>query len=176
MMQFHPSNVRYDGVETRWADRKRLEFAFSPSRRKKGTILQLPSGLVVSSDDEVRRKLAQVLRQCALAPVLASTVAESGMVLAVHELSIVVCNDRLDDGRYEDIVSLVVRSETKVPVIVVSRTGGWPEYLTAMGGGAFDYLAYPPIAGDLQQTVRTALLGRQGHTEENGEETWAPTQ
>jgi len=139
-------------------------------------MLQLPSGLVVSSDDEVRRKLAQILRQCALAPVLASTVAESGMVLAVHELSIVVCNDRLDDGRYEDIVRLVIRSETKVPVIVVSRTGGWPEYLTAMGGGAFDFLTYPPIPGDLQRTIQNAMQGRPQILEENGEQTWASTQ
>jgi DNA-binding NtrC family response regulator len=107
-------------------------------------------------------------------PVLASTVAESGMVLAGHEISVVVCNDRMDDGTYKDIVKLVVRSETKVPVIVFSRTGDWPEYLTAMCGGAFDYLVYPPIPGDLQETIRNALLGRQRHV--NGEETWASNQ
>ncbi len=98
------------------------------------------------------------------------------MALAGHEIFIVLCSDRLDEGEYEDIVKLVVRSETKVPVIVVSRTGGWPEYLTAINGGAFDYLAYPPIPGDLQQTIRNALLGRQMHLEENGKETWAPNQ
>jgi DNA-binding NtrC family response regulator len=139
-------------------------------------MLQLPNGLVVSSDDNVRRKLAETLGQCGLAPVFASTVAESGMALAGHEIFIVLCSDRLDEGEYEDIVKLVVRSETKVPVIVVSRTGGWPEYLTAINGGAFDYLAYPPIPGDLQQTIRNALLGRQMHLEENGKETWAPNQ
>jgi CheY-like chemotaxis protein len=62
------------------------------------------------------------------------------MVLAGQEIFVVVCNDRLDDGKYEDIVKLVVRCETKVPVIVVSRTGDWAEYLMAMCGGAFDYL------------------------------------
>ena len=139
-------------------------------------MLQLPNGLVVSSDDNVRRKLAETLGQCGLAPVFASTVAESGMALAGHEIFIVLCSDRLDEGEYEDIVKLVVRSETKVPVIVVSRTGGWPEYLTAINGGAFDYLAYPPIPGDLQQTIRNALLGRQRHVQESGEATWASTQ
>jgi DNA-binding NtrC family response regulator len=174
MMQLDPNNVRYDGGEARRTDGKRYETAFALRQRKKMVMLQAPSGLVVSSDDEVRRKLAQVLRQCALAPVLASTVAESAMVLAGHEISVVVCNDRMDDGKYEDIVKLVVRSETKVPVIVVSRTGDWPEYLTAMCGGAFDYLVYPPIPGDLQETIRNALLGRQRHV--NGEETWASNQ
>jgi hypothetical protein len=46
----------------------------------------------------------------------------------------VVCDDHLDDGKYEDIVKLVGRSEKRVPVIVVSRTGDWPEYLTSMCG------------------------------------------
>ena len=103
-------------------------------------------------------------------PVVASTVAESEMNLAGHEISVVVCNDRMDDGKYEDIVKLVVRSETKAPVIVVSRTGDWPEYLTAVCGGAFDYLGYPPIPGDLQETIKNALLGQQRHV--NREETW----
>jgi DNA-binding NtrC family response regulator len=94
-------------------------------------------------------------------------VADSGIALARNEISIVVCNDRLDDGKYEDIVKLVVRSETKAPVIVVSQTGDWPEYLTAMCGGAFDFLAYPPVAADLQQSIQNALRVRQRHLEES---------
>jgi DNA-binding NtrC family response regulator len=176
MIQIEQRTARYDAVETKALDVSNFEFAFAPRQRKKGVVLQVLSGLVVSSDDEVRRKLAEVLRQCALAPVLASNVAESGIALAGHEMLIVVCNDRLDDGKYEDIVKLVVRSEIQVPVVVVSRTGDWPEYLTAMCGGAFDYLAYPPIPGDLQQTIQNALLGRQRHFQENGEETWASNQ
>jgi DNA-binding NtrC family response regulator len=163
-------------VESRNADAKKFEFAFAQRQRRKRVMLQLHNGLVVSSDDEVRRKLAETLGQCGLAPVFASTVSESEMALAGDEIFIVVCNDRLDDGKYEDIVKLVVRSETKVPVIVASLTGDWPEYLTAMCDGAFDYLAYPPIPEDIQQIIENALRGRQRHLEENGEETWAPNQ
>ena len=159
MIQLDPNNVRYDDGEATRTDGKGYEIAVALRQRKKRVMLQVPSGLVVSSDDDGRRKLAHVLRQCALAPVLACTVAESGMVLAGKEISVVVCNDRMDDGKYEDIVKLVVRCGTKVPVIVVSRTGDWAEYLTAMCGGAFDYLVYPPIPGDLQETIRNALLG-----------------
>jgi DNA-binding NtrC family response regulator len=176
MIQLDQTTVLHNPLKTHDADGEMFEFAFAQRQRKKGLMLQLPSGLVVSSDDEVRRKLAEVLRQCALAPVLASTVAESGMALAGNEIFVVVCNDRLDDGKYEDIVKLAVGSETRVPVIVVSQTGDWPEYLAAMSGGAFDFLAYPPIAGDLQQTIQNALLGRQRHVQEGGEATWASTQ
>jgi hypothetical protein len=33
------------------------------------------------------------------------------------------------------VVEVVEHAETKVPVIVVSRTGDWPEYLTAIRNG-----------------------------------------
>jgi DNA-binding NtrC family response regulator len=176
MIQLDQTTVLHNPLKTQDADGEMFDFGSAQRQRKRGLLLQLPSGLVVSSDDEVRRKLAHVLRGCSMTPVLASSVAESGIALAGHEISVVVCNDRLDDGEYEDIVRLVVRSETKVPVIVVSRTGDWPEYLTAMSGGAFDYLAYPSIPGDLQQTIQNALLRRPRHLEENGEETWASNQ
>ena len=173
MIQIEQRTAPYHAVEAKALDPRNFEFAFASRPRKKRVVLQVPSGLVVSSENEIRRKLADVLLRCALTPVLASTVAESGMALVAHEMLIVVCNDRLDDGKYEDIVKLVSRSETQVPVILVSRTGDWPEYLAAMGGGAFDYLAYPPVPGDLQQTIQNALLGRQRHFEENGKEPWA---
>jgi len=86
-------------------------------------------------------------------------VAESGIALIRHQVSIVLCYDCLGDGNYEDIVKLLDRSATKVPIIVVSRTGGWTEYLMAIRSGAFDYLAYPPIPGDLQRVIRNALWG-----------------
>jgi DNA-binding NtrC family response regulator len=175
-MQLEQRTTRYDAVETGAADERNFEFAFAQRQRRKGLMLQVPTGLVVSSDQEVRRQLAQVLRHCALAPILATGVADGGTALVRNEISIVVCNDRLEDGKYEDIVKLAVRSEAKVPVIVVSQTGDWPEYLAAMRGGAFDFLAYPPVAGDLQQTIQNALLGRQRHFEETGEERWASTQ
>ena len=176
MIQLDQTTGLHNPLKNQDANGEIFEFAFAQRQRRKRQVLQLPRGLVVSSDDEVRRKLAHVLRGCAITPVLASNVAESGMALARQEISVVVCNDRLDDGEYDDIVKLVVRSETKVPIIVVSRTGDWPEYLTAMCGGAFDYLAYPSIPGDLQQTIQNSLLGRPRPLEEREEERWASQQ
>jgi len=161
MLLLDGNNALNDGLEAGMAGGMRFEIAFARRQRKSALMLQVPSGLVVSSDDEVRQKLAQILRQCALAPVLVSTVAESAAALAGHEVLIVVCNELLDDGKYEDVVQLAVRSEMQVPVIVVSRTGDWRDYVTAMSGGVFDYLAFPPIPEDLQRTIRNALLSQQ---------------
>jgi DNA-binding NtrC family response regulator len=143
-----------------------LELAFAPCLRKEAPS-NPPNGLVVSSDDEVSRKLAESLGQCGLAPIFASTVVESRMALAAREVFLVLCNECLADGTYEDIVNLVRRSHTRIPLVVVSRIGEWPEYFRAVGCGAFDYLAYPPIRGELQRVIRDALLGckRQRHLE-----------
>jgi len=40
---------------------------------------------------------------------------------------------------------------------VFSRTGDWPEYLTAIWAGVFDYLAYPPISGELERIIQNAF-------------------
>jgi DNA-binding NtrC family response regulator len=114
-------------------------------------------GLVVSSDDEVRRKLAEMLRQRGLAPVFASTVAESRMRLSRSQVQIVICEDWLGDGKYDAVVRITNQINTAVPVIVFSRTGDWLEYLTAMRTGVFDYLAYPPLPGEFERTIQNAL-------------------
>ncbi len=136
---------------------EKFEFAYALRQRNTEVISKLPNGLVVSSDEEVRRKLGEILRQCGLASVFASTVTESGIALAGHQLCIVLCDDCLPDGNYVDVVKLVGQSDTKVFVVVVSRTGVWPEYLTAIRAGAFDYLAYPPIPGELRRIIQNSF-------------------
>ena len=124
-------------------------------------MLSLPNGLVVSSDEEVRRKLAEISGHGGLAPVLASTVAESRTALVRHRICIILCDEFVVDGDYRAVVEVVEHADTNVPVIVVSRTGDWPEYLAAIRGGVFDYLAYPPFPGELQRVIQNAFLQRE---------------
>lgn len=114
-------------------------------------------GLIVSSDDEVCRSLAEMLRQHGIASVFASSVSESGMRLTGSKVQIVVCQDRLADGNYDGVVKMADKSKVGAPVIVFSRTGDWPEYLAAVRAGAFDYLAYPPMPGEFERIVQNAV-------------------
>lgn len=141
-----------------------FELAFAPWRGKDARSGP-PKGLVVSSDDEVSRKLAESLGQCGVVPLFASTVVESRIVLAGREILVVLCNERLADGTYEDVVNLAHRSHTTIPLVVVSRTGDWPEYLRAVDRGAFDYVAYPPRSGDLERAIRNALVWNRQNRE-----------
>ena len=100
MSKLVETTVGHDAA-TRRVNIENFEFVFSFRQRRNELTL---NGLVVSSDDQVRRKLAEILGQCGLAPVLASTVNESGMALAVHEVFIVFCSDWLADGKYDVIL------------------------------------------------------------------------
>lgn len=157
MIQLEGTTTRYPPAENQEENRRNVECAFSLRRQEKGLILKIPNGLVVSSDEQVRRSLAEILVQCELAPLFSSTVAESRMVLSRRKVFIVICHNFLIDGEYDDIVKIASQPGTNVPIIVISRTGDWPDYLTAIRAGVFDYLAYPPIAGELERIVRNAL-------------------
>jgi DNA-binding NtrC family response regulator len=129
-----------------------------PSRAPQESLtLNSPSGLVVCSDDETRRTLAEILRGCELAPILAATAAEISMALACSEVYLVLCEESGVDANYRGVVEIVKRVERKIPVIVVSRTGDWSDYLTALHNGAFDRLAYPPSPGEFQRVIRNAF-------------------
>jgi len=113
--------------------------------------------LVVSSDEVVQRSLAGTIAQCGLLVFRAFTVGESRRILNRWNICLVVCDDRLIDGNYEDLLKATETSRTKAPVIVLSLAGGWPEYFQAVSAGVFDFLAYPPIPGELPRVVRHAL-------------------
>ena len=122
--------------------------------------LSCPKGLVASSNEEVVQKLAKIMGQCGLATFLAFGVGESKRILAREKVCLVLCDDRLIDGNYEDILSASEWSRSKAPVIVFSTTGDWPDYFKAIRAGAFDYMAYPPFLGELLRVICNALASR----------------
>lgn len=120
-------------------------------------LLNFPRGLVAGSDEGVVQRLVEVMVRCGLSTLLAFTVAESREILHRQRVHLIVCVDRLVDGGYEAILMAADRTRVKVPLIVVSPTGEWPDFLRAIDAGAFDYMAYPPILGELPRVIRRAL-------------------
>ena len=157
MIRCDETTVGYDLAEARGG---KSEVTFPDRVCQQRVTFSLPNRLV-SSDDEVCRKLAEILGHGGLAPVLASTVPESRTALVRHDVCMVLRDELVVGGNYRAVVEVVEHADTKVPVIVVSRTGDWPEYLTAIRSGAFDYVAYPPVPGELQRIIRNAFLQRE---------------
>jgi len=134
--------------------------AHNSMRSRKEYMPNLQEVLVVSSDDEVRRNLAGIVGLCGFEPVLCVTVADSRAVLTRYPICVVVCEEQLADGNYRDLVEAVKRTALDAPVIVVSRLADWNEYLNAVRGGAFDYIALPPRRAEIERTIKSALNER----------------
>jgi DNA-binding NtrC family response regulator len=121
----------------------------------------LPHCLVLSSDEGIRQQLLKSLRSSGFAPVFVSTVEETRMALLSIEVCIAVCDESAIDGNVQAIVELVGDIDSRIPVIVISRTGEWPEYFAAIRAGAFDYVGFPPIPGEFHRILRNVLQERE---------------
>lgn len=119
--------------------------------------LSVPNGLVVSGDDSIRGTLGEVLLLCGVRPVLMRTIEQAARHVATSDVRFSICQDRLPDGTYDDLLFLRRGHQKASPLIVVSQTGEWPEYLAAVERGAYDFLAYPLIPGELQRIIRNLV-------------------
>lgn len=113
--------------------------------------------LVISSSEENRAALLAVLSSEGLAPMLCSSMAEACALIEHGEVSIVFCDDCLPGRCLEKVVAKAAEKRNPIPVIAVSRTGEWHEYLEALRIGAFDYLSLPPRRDELDRVLASAL-------------------
>ena|SRR6516162_208366 len=119
--------------------------------------VSIPHGLVVCGDQSIRGALSEVLFHCGVAPAFASTVREAVLDIAKRDRSFALCQDALRDGSYEDLLRIRDAFGSSLPLIVISRAGDWPDYFRAIDQGAYDFLAYPLIPGELQRIIRNLL-------------------
>ena len=120
----------------------------------------IPHGLVVCREQSIRSALSEALLHCGVAPAFATTVKEAVLDIAKRDRSFIVCQDALRDGSYADLLRIRDAFGSSLPLIVVSRTGDWPDYFRAIDRGAYDFLAYPLIPGELQRIIRHLLDDR----------------
>ena len=119
--------------------------------------VSIPHGLVVCREQSIRGSLSEVLLHCGVAPVFASTIREAVLDIAKRDRSFALCQDALRDGSYEDLLRIRDAFGSSLPLIVISRAGDWPDYFRAIDQGAYDFLAYPLIPGELQRIIRNLL-------------------
>lgn len=113
--------------------------------------------LVVSSESKYRRALADILNGEGWGTVCASTVGECQEILSSHNVGLVLCDRRLTDGTYRDILFLARLLGRSVRLVVTSRLADWSEYLEALQDGAFDLLAFPGETAEIIRVISQAL-------------------
>jgi DNA-binding NtrC family response regulator len=134
-----------------------LSEAFPFLRRTARGRFVVPNGLVVTPDYNKRGNLGEALLLCGVAPIFAGSIADAAHHLATSPITFIVCDHRLPDGSYDELLSLSRASVTPPPLVVISTTGDWPDYFQAIDRGAYDFLAYPLIPGELQRIVSAYL-------------------
>src|SRR5690242_15488224 len=101
----------------------------------------LMKALMISASKENRAALSEALVADGFVPVLCGSMAEARRFIESDDTEIVFCDDCLHDGCLKSVVAEVAKRQRPIPVIAVSRTGEWGEYLEALGIGAHDYLS-----------------------------------
>ena len=72
--------------------------------------------VVISENPECRRALAEVLEGCDLDVIFSSTIRESSDVFFRRPVCLVVCEERLADGDFRDVLRQSERASGWLPV------------------------------------------------------------
>jgi DNA-binding NtrC family response regulator len=113
--------------------------------------------LVASSDLQGRRALSNILATLGADPLTSSTVRECKELIASERVGLIFCDRLLADGNCYDLLNASRSGRTRARVVVMSSTADWDEFLEAMRLGAFDVIASPCRATDVEWMIIQAL-------------------
>jgi two-component system, NtrC family, response regulator PilR len=113
--------------------------------------------LIASADLEGRRALSNILAKLGVDPLTTSTIRECKEIVAMERVGLIFCDRLLADGNCCDLLNASRASRTKTRIVVTSSTADWDEFLEAMRLGAFDVIASPCRATDVEWMIIQAL-------------------
>ena len=117
--------------------------------------------LIVSNRLENKRTILRFLEGLPLNIYAVGNVEEAEETLEEHEIDVVVCDERLSDAAYHDVLALTIDRKPKVQFIVLLCTGGQEEYCEAIRLGATDVVRPPLHPTDIELALIHALRQKQ---------------
>ena len=130
------------------------------------------SAMVVHQNSESLASLTSALERQGMSILRADSRARAIQMLGGQNPAPLVFTDTdLPDGTWADILAEAERAAQPVNVIVVARVVDTGLYLETIETGAFDFIAPPFVATDLEYVVRSALdnvAARRGVRARNG--------
>ncbi len=115
-----------------------------------------PCVLVVDDDEAVRDALESTLEEAGYRPLSAASLASAREILATQRPDVVLLDVRMGDGSGLDFLAEVRGTWPDLPVIMATAYGDAERTITAMKGGAFDYVTKPFDRKALLATVERA--------------------
>ena len=109
--------------------------------------------MVICADGEPWKSVGETVRRCGLCATCCCGLHEALSLLARQRFSVVFCSDILPDGDFRAGMKEVRRLSPNLPVIVLSHLADWDAYLSGLGTGAFDYVAFPPDSAETERIL-----------------------
>jgi len=115
--------------------------------------------LILTGDPHAKEALPPLIIACGFEPVRLSAIGDLRTGGLDSAAVLLLCEESLPDGDFRDALRILNHSARKIPVIVFSQLADWDGYLRAMQAGAFDFLRYPFLSGELQRVLRLVVPG-----------------
>ena len=116
--------------------------------------------LIVSSRLENKRTLLRFLEGLPLNIYTVGNVEEAEETFDEHEIDVVVCDERVSDGTYHDVLALTI-DRNNIQFIVLLCTGGQEEYCEAIRLGVTDVVRPPLHPTDIELALIRVLRQKQ---------------
>jgi DNA-binding NtrC family response regulator len=114
--------------------------------------------LIVCSRSADCRIIEEATHSCMLEAVSCSSLEDAQTLMAKPEVSLILCDDVLEAGSYQDLLEAVPRAGRKIPIVVIMSEANHDEtYRAAMAKGAFDVIVSPCARQDVQWVVIRAM-------------------
>ena len=116
--------------------------------------------LVVDDDDAIRWTLREAVQSWGFAPVEAASVAEAVEHFKADLPAAVLLDIDLPDGSGLDVLREIKREHSETIVIMITGNVQIDNTISALRGGAYDFIAKPINLEELRVTIRNAIETR----------------
>jgi len=116
--------------------------------------------LVVSSRLERKRERLRILDELLLNVYAAGSVEEADDALRTHGINVVLCDERISDGTYHNILALSIYSDPKIQFVLLMTTGGPEERWKARQLGVTEVVDARFEPTDIELTLIHATRGQ----------------
>ena len=117
--------------------------------------------LIVDDDSAIRFALSEALRTWGYQPLQAGSVADARARLETDTPALVLLDIDLPDGSGLDVLNEINDGQIQTGVVMITGNVNVPNVLTALRGGAHDFVSKPINLEELRVTLRNALEIRE---------------
>ena len=117
--------------------------------------------LIVDDESGVRFALSEALRSWGYESMQAGTVAEGVKLFREEHPAVALLDIDLPDGSGLDVLNEIKEQQPDTVVIMITGNVNVPNVLTALRGGAHDFISKPIHLEELRITIRNALETRE---------------